>query len=128
MPYQADHARLVAVAGLGLTDPAATEQVTAAYRRVANASQPDVNGRTEPDAEIGFAEVSEAYQRLVSSAERPTPQSQAGHRTPRHLSHLRVPRCTAAGPAPLRRQPLMAGPVVITPLADTPRAGSRRTR
>jgi hypothetical protein len=128
MPYPTDHARLTALTVLGLSDAATAEQITAAYRRLAKATHPDVNGRTDPDAALRFAEISAAYEQLVPGAGKPTPRPQTGHRASRTPSHMRGPRLTAAEePTPRRGQPLAAGPVVVTPLPYDRRTASRRT-
>jgi curved DNA-binding protein CbpA len=127
MPSQPDHARLAALTVLGLSDTATAEQITAAYRRLAKTTHPDLNGRTDPDAAVRFAEISAAYQRLVDGAEKPTTQSRAGRPPPRSPWHQRDPRFTAAGSTPRRRQQLVAGPVVITAPADIPQTGAPRT-
>jgi DnaJ domain len=126
MPHDFDHTRLTALTVLGLSDTATAEQITAAYRRLAKTTHPDVNGRTDPDAAVRFAEISAAHQRLAPSADKPTPQSQTS-RSPTPPSHLRDPRFIAAVPTPRRRPPLVAGPVVITPLSEAPHTESRRT-
>jgi DnaJ domain len=127
MPHVFGHTRLAALTVLGLPDTATAEQITAAYRRLARTTHPDLNGRTDPDAAVRFAEISAAYQRLVPSADKPTPQSQTS-RSPTPRSHLRDPRFIAAVPTPrCRRPPLVAGPVVITPLSEAPQTESRRS-
>lgn len=119
MPYESNHARRAALTVLGLSDTATAEQITAAYRHLAKTTHPDMNGSTDPDAAVRFAEINTAYQQLVPSADQPTPQLQASL-PPTPPSALPDPLCIAAGWVPRRRQPLVAGPVVITPLPEAP--------
>ena len=114
--------RSTALAALGLAEEATPAQVTAAYRRLARTTHPDLC--PDQDAPARFAALTDAYRRARedSPPERvavtwSAPEPTASHEKP----FIRL----SASPAPQpRRQPdLIVGPVHVRPHA---RAGQPR--
>ncbi len=105
--------RRAALAVLGLAGTATPAEVTAAYRRLAKATHPDMTGRTDADAAQRFETLTRAYRRLAADP----PEARPAEPTSRPQARsMRRPR-----------HPLMvAGPVVVSPStcrADNGHAG-----
>ena len=109
--------RAAALELLGLGAGATPEQVTRAYRRLARTTHPDVTGATDPAAGDRFAAISDAHHRLAAT---PSPAPDPVHKPARRPAPTR--RTWAVGDV-WARPPIVAGPVVITPLASSRSAG-----
>lgn len=96
-----------ALALLGLPRTATGEQVVHAYRRLARATHPDATGRSDPAAARRFAAIHDAYDLLTHAAPEPA-RPPAGN----------AAEGRAAAPAFGARPPIVAGPVVVTPLPE----------
>src|SRR6188472_1459629 len=72
--------RSAALAVLGLSRHASAREITAAYRRLAKATHPDVTGPADHDAGRRFAALTEAYRALTSIS--PDPAAIASTQSP----------------------------------------------
>jgi hypothetical protein len=124
--------RAAALELLGLQAGATREQITRAYRRLARVTHPDVTGATDPAAGDRFAAISDAYHRLAAT---PSPRPTVVPRPVRRPTQ-RPTQGPTQGPtqrpvpgpgwtvgAGWARPPIVAGPVVITPLVSSRRPG-----
>jgi hypothetical protein len=109
MATQIDEIRLAALAALGLSEGASSQDVVRAYRRLAKLTHPDVAGSTDRAAGDRFTAITDAYH-LLAAAD-PAPPA-AAPPTPR------------SDPAPANwspRPPIVARPVRVTPFPDRPK-------
>lgn len=106
--------RTAALATLGLSANASPEEVTAAYRRLARVLHPDATGRVDVDAAAEFVTVSDAYHLLAAS-------STAAPRPAESVAPSVRPRARVRSNT--QDSPIVAGPVLVTPLPKR----SRRT-
>jgi len=115
--------RPAALAILGLSGYASVREVTAAYRRLAKTTHPDVADPSDHDAGERFAALTEAYDALTSNSTPPTSAPTGSPSPARPPSGADwMPR---RGPVLLRvrftRSPIIAGPVSITAPPSTSR-------
>jgi len=123
-------ARTAALAVLGLPPGATAAQVLDAYRRLVRATHPDVTGRTDSAATREFAAIHDAYELLAGQPApdrpEPSPNRQPDDGTGRSRERASRPRtATRAFPG---RPPIVAGPVIVTPLPEQHRPNPRRQR
>jgi curved DNA-binding protein CbpA len=139
-PTASPTARTAALALLGLPETATEAQIVHAYRRLVRATHPDVTGRTDPQAAREFAAIHNAYQRLTQRAENQV-ENQIGDPVEGSVGSSRqglgdesaaAPEASRRPPMDVRafgpRPPLVAGPVVVTPLREQHRPHRRGTR
>ena len=107
--------RADALVALGLSEPCSSQEIAAAYRRLARATHPDATG--DPDAVDRFTALTDAYHLLRSSS---SPSSDVPPPPPLRL-RTHDPLLVAEGRS---RPPIVAGPVRIRPLPPRPRGSA----
>lgn len=117
MAEQVAPGRAALLAVLGLPPDAVEPQITRSYRRLARQTHPDVLDPAREPAEAAgrFAEVNDAYHRLLARPAAPTA-------APATSTEVRV--STARPRWPRQRPQIAAGPVVVTPPPGSRRRGS----
>jgi hypothetical protein len=102
--------RTAALAMLGLADSCSQREITAAYRRLARSTHPDITGVPDHDAADRFTALTDAYHVLTSPSGSPAPEA-----PPSSAVRSRPPG-QVLGEIRLSRPPIVAGPVRIQPL------------
>jgi hypothetical protein len=111
----ATYARRAALAALGLPEEATPGEITRSYRRLAKLSHPDATGPSDPDAARRFAALSEAYRALRRTSTDPALPGPAA--PPAREPQKVTVRIRTAAASPTEPPPIVAGPVVITPIS-----------
>ena len=121
-------ARTAALRLLGLPASATEPQIVHAYRRLVRATHPDATGRADPCAAQEFVAIHDAYRLLTQPGQDPVePVKGSRPQGPGDKSATpaeQPPRAPGRW-APRSRPPIIAGPVLVTPL---PPRGSSHPR
>ena len=125
-------ARSAALALLGLPASATGAQIVDAYRRLVRATHPDATGRNDPGTAQQFAAIHDAYQLLTQpgqdSADEPVRAFRARGPGDESATPAQPPLAPTRRRALRARAPLVAGPVVVTPLPEWGSSHPRRSR
>lgn len=125
----APSARAAALALLGLPETATGPQIVEAYRRLVRATHPDATGRTDPAAARRFTAIHDAYRLLAQPADDPVERSSGRDPADESDTPRQQPPLPPMGLRAAReRPPIVAGPVVVTPLREQHRSQPRRPR
>lgn len=110
----ASSARRAALAALGLTEEATPGEISRSYRRLAKLSHPDATGPNDTDAARRFTALNEAYRALTPTGSEAAP---TGHDAPPERGPHKVTVRIRTAASPTEPPPIVAGPVIITPIS-----------